>query len=154
MKSCHQNSHDICRVSWKVVSSLCTIKVYKRKSPKCLVSRWVGKRGRGWERRVENLLLHSASLTLLPLSKLHKTPSTSIVSPALFEHFPLVSPFMPVWKPNTDRIQKEITQTKSNQHEKACKSNRCGSEQHFIKTRDMNCSICVSLASYCSDLLL
>lgn len=55
-------------------SCLHTIKFYKRKSPKCLVSWGVGKRGRGWERRVENLLLHSASLTLLPLSKLHKTP--------------------------------------------------------------------------------
>lgn len=44
---------------------------------------------------------------------------------------------MPVWKPNTYHIQKEITQTKSNQREKTYKSNRSGSKQHFIKTRNI-----------------
>lgn len=88
IKSCHQNSYNICRESWKFMSSLYTINLSKRKCPKCLVSWRVRKRDRGWERGVENLLLHSASLTLLPLGKLHKAPWTSIVSPARFEHFP------------------------------------------------------------------
>ncbi|EOA98507.1 hypothetical protein Anapl_17069 [Anas platyrhynchos] len=62
---------------------------------------------------------------------------------------PISHPSFQYEKHNPYRIQRKIkiTQTKSNQREEACKSNGFGSEQHFIKTRDMNCSICIIAAS-------
>lgn len=106
----------------------------------------------------KKLILHSAYLTVLPLYKLNETPQISIVLMALFQHYPPSHHSVQYEKQSTYHIYKYIyiylTQTKSNQCEKACKSNRFGSQQHFIKTRGMNCSICVRVASDCSDLLL
>lgn len=154
MKSSHQNSPNICRAAWKTCEVSVQLSYMRgRLQNFCSVCELeAGAEGRSEEGKTCYCIL--LTLHCFLQANCTKHPKGLLYHWLCFS--PISHPSFQYEKHNPYRIQRKIkiTQTKSNQREEACKSNGFGSEQHFIKTRDMNCSICVSLASYCSDLLL